>query len=49
MTEPTYRCGTCDRPVAVVDGTVVRACRCTGAVTASMTATAKGSGALRTG
>jgi len=44
-----YHCAGCGLSVAVVDGTVIRACSCDAPVTASMQAQAKGNGGLKAG
>lgn len=48
-TTSPYRCAGCGLAVAVVDGEVIRACKCDAPVTASMEAHAKGSGGLKVG
>lgn len=42
-----HRCSGCNRAVAVVDGEIIKACRCDAPVVGEMSATAKGVGGLK--
>lgn len=44
--EPLHRCSRCRLAVIVIDGNVIRACRCEAPVVGSMTATVRGVGGL---
>ena len=43
----TYTCKACGKPVAVINGQIVRQCACDAPVTADIKATARGAGAVR--
>ncbi len=47
--KPRFRCSVCDRAVIVLDGQVIRACRCEGPVIGEMSARVVGVGGMAIG
>ena len=46
MSEHAYTCSVCKRGVAVIDGKIIRACKCVGPVHANMDASVSFSAAM---